>query len=82
MEENTPQPCALLDGSRERLARGRYELSEDGLQAKFTPASTVTPEQMATVAFLWPDDGDSIAVSDVRPTEDGLHYELQVKTEG
>ena len=78
MEENVPQPCALLDGNRDRRARGRYELSEEGAQATFTPASTVTPEQMATVAFLWPDDGDPIPASDAQPSEDGLHYEMNI----
>ena len=83
MEQKTPLSCALLDGERQRVARGRYDFPDDETRARFNPASTVTPEQMASVAFLWPDDGDTIPVSNVQPSGDGIHYEMRVeKAEG
>ena len=79
MDDLSRNTCALLNRDGERIARGRYEFSADKSGAKFTPASTVTPEEMAAVAFLWPDGEDRIPVVDVRPDDDTRHFHMTVQ---
>ncbi len=81
MDDLSRNTCALLNEAGERIARGRYEINDDKTGAKFTPASTVTPGQMALAAFLWPDGDERIPITGVQADVDGRHFHLSVRLE-
>ena len=79
MKEGKVDTCAVLDADKQRLARGRYELSEDGQTATFLPTGTVTAGQMLAVAFLWLDGEDMLPVAEVHPPGAGeLRFHLRL----
>ena len=80
MDDLSRNTCALLDAAGERIARGRYEFLDGNTRAKFTPASVVTPAEMALAAFLWPDGEERIPLSGAQPCEDDArHFSLSIQ---